>query len=525
MPGSETSRQGVSLGEVLIGAFTRYGDRTAFVQEDRTYTYRQAADLLARMISVFNQRGVGAGSAIAALSPNCAEVFLAQTAAWLAGGRYSGLHPLGSFDDQLYTCDDAEFDLIVAHPAFASRAAGLAEKAATVKQVLTLGPTDGVGEDLLALCEQAAPARLHPGPAREDDLCWLQYTGGTTGRPKGVELSHRSIVQTIYSTLCSWEIPAQPRYLAASPITHAALVPLLPTLVLGGEVHLHTHFDPQHWLDTVEKQHINYALAVPSMIYALLDHGDPTHRDTSSLVTVNYGAAPMAPSRLAEAHEAIGPVFTQVYGQTECAAIGTSLLKAEHHMTGAPDLLRSCGRPVVGARVEVLDDDNQQVEDGTIGEICIQGPSVMDGYWKLPDETSSALSGGWLHTSDMAFRDEDGFLFIVDRKKDMIITGGFNVYPREIEDVLNAHPGISAAAVIGVPDEKWGEAVKAIVVARPGNDVDVDELVALVKEHKGPHHAPKSIEVVDGLPMTGLGKVDKAALRADYWHDNDRQVN
>ncbi len=519
------ARQGVSLGDLLVGAFTRYGDRTAFVADGTRMSYRQAADLLGRMLSVLTARGVGPGSAVGALSPNCAEVFLAQTATWLVGGRYSGLHPLGSADDHLFICDDAEFAVLVAHPAYAARAAELAARAGTVKEVLTLGPTDGAGEDLLTLCDRAGPARLDPGPAGEDDLCWLQYTGGTTGHPKGVELSHGAIVQTVFSTLASWEVPARPRYLAASPITHAALVGVLPTLLLGGEVHLHASFDPFKWLDTVEREHINFTLAVPTMIYALLDHGRPENRDTSSLDTVIYGAAPMAPARLAEAHEAIGPVFTQVYGQTESAALGTSLRKDEHDPTAAPGRLASCGRPVAGTRVEILDDDGEPVGDGAVGEICIQGRSVMDGYWKLPEETAAALAGGWLHTGDMAVRDGEGFLFIVDRKKDLIISGGFNIYPREIEDVLSAHPDVAEAAVIGVPDATWGEAVKAVVSARPGAEIDPADLMALVRQRKGPHHTPKSVDVVDRLPTTGVGKIDKKALRAAYWNDGDRQVH
>jgi fatty-acyl-CoA synthase len=218
-------------------------------------------------------------------------------------------------------------------------------------------------------------------------------------------------------------------------------------------------------------------------------------------------------------------VLLQGYGQTECVGMTTSLLPFEHDPDNRPELLSSCGRAVAGAEVEVLDDDGNHVAPGEVGEICVRSRSVMSGYWHRPEETAQALRNGWLHTGDMAFRDGDGFFHIVDRKKDMVVSGGFNVYPREIEDVLMADPGVSAAAVIGIPDDKWGEAVKAFVVPRPGARLDLEDLIATVKQRKGSHLAPKSIDVVDHLPVTGVGKVDKKALRAAYWAASERSVN
>jgi fatty-acyl-CoA synthase len=227
---------------------------------------------------------------------------------------------------------------------------------------------------------------------------------------------------------------------------------------------------------------------------------------------------------MAEALDRIGPVFCQLYGQTECAGLATSLWRAEHDRT---DLhrLTSCGKPIPGVRVAVLDDEGRPRPDGEPGEICVQGPSVMLGYWRQPDLTAAALAGGWLRTGDMGVRDGDGYVYIVDRKKDMVVSGGFNVFPREIEDVLTAHHAVSNVAVIGVPDEKWGEAVKALVVVRPGAAVEAAELIRLVRDKKGPVYAPKSIDFVDALPLTAVGKADKKVLRARYWAGQDRQVH
>jgi fatty-acyl-CoA synthase len=236
-----------------------------------------------------------------------------------------------------------------------------------------------------------------------------------------------------------------------------------------------------------------------------------------------YGASPISPARLVEGMDRIGQVFCQLYGQTECAGLATSLWRHQH--VREERRLASCGTALPGVRVAVLDEEGCELPDGEAGEIGVQGPSVMLGYFKQPDLTASTLRDGWLRTGDMAVRDGDGYFTIVDRKKDMIVSGGFNVFPREIEDVLSAHPSVSAVAVIGVPDDKWGEAVKALVVARPGAAVDGDELMALVRDKKGPVYAPKSVDVVDALPVTAVGKADKKALRARYWAGHDRLVN
>ena len=260
------------------------------------------------------------------------------------------------------------------------------------------------------------------------------------------------------------------------------------------------------------------------MIYAVLDHPDLDRSDLTALQTVMYGASPMSPSRLVEGIERIGPVFAQLYGQTECAGIATSMSRADHR-TDDLQRLTACGFPMPGARVSVLDDDGNEVPEGEPGEICVQGASVMQGYFKQPELTAETIGGGWLRTGDVAVRDDEGLLYIVDRKKDMIVSGGFNVFPREIEDVLTSDPNVSVAAVIGVPDDKWGEAVTALVVARPGATCDPEALRQLVRERKGAVYTPKTVEVVDELPLTPVGKADKKVLRARYWGDRTRHVN
>jgi fatty-acyl-CoA synthase len=337
-------------------------------------------------------------------------------------------------------------------------------------------------------------------------------------------LPERALAQMVYSVLSGWDLPREKRYLASAPISHAAGMLVTPVLLSGGTIVLQRSFDPARWLAAVASERITLSLLVPTIIYAVLDHADLERTDLGSLETIMYGASAISPTRLAEGIRRIGPVFCQLYGQTECTGVGTALWRAQHHVD---DLhrLTSCGMPIPGVRVAVLNDEGQPVADGTPGEICLQGASMMQGYWKQPELTAAALQGGWLRTGDMAVRDPDGFFYIVDRKKEMIVSGGFNVFPREIEDVLAAHPAVSVVAVIGVPDEKWGEAVKALVVAKPGVPVDAGELIALVRDRKGPVYAPKSLELVDTLPITPVGKLDKKLLRERYWAGRARRVN
>ena len=280
-------------------------------------------------------------------------------------------------------------------------------------------------------------------------------------------------------------------------------------------------------LKTIEERRITATMLVPSMIYALMDHPDSHTRDLSSLETVYYGASAMNPVRLAEAIKRFGPIFAQYYGQSEAPMVITYLAKGDHD----EKRLTSCGRPTLFARTALLDGDGNPVPQGEVGEICVSGPLLSGGYWKLPEATAETFKDGWMHTGDMAREDSDGFWFIVDRVKDMIVTGGFNVFPREVEDVVAEHPAVAQVCVIGTPDEKWGEAVTAVIVLRPEHPDDEEsvarvtaEIQEAVKERKGSVQSPKQVIVVDSVPVTALGKPDKKAVRATFWEGAGRSV-
>jgi fatty-acyl-CoA synthase len=294
----------------------------------------------------------------------------------------------------------------------------------------------------------------------------------------------------------------------------------------GGRLVVLPGFDPATVLKTIEEEKITATMLVPSMLYALMDHPDSQTRDLSSLETVYYGAAAINPTRLAEAIERFGPIFAQYFGQSECPMVISYLAKGDH----TPERLASCGRPSAFLRTALLGEDGRPVEQGEPGEICVAGPVLAGGYWNKPEETAEAFRDGWLHTGDVAREDEDGFWYIVDRIKDMIVSGGFNVFPREVEDVIAEHPAVAQVGVIGTPHEKFGEAVTAIVVLRQDAERDeasitrlTEEIQASVKDRKGSVQSPKQVIVADSLPLTALGKPDKKALRAQFW-EGERSV-
>jgi fatty-acyl-CoA synthase len=509
-------QSGSTIGAVTLRALRRHPSKVAFTwgsgSDVGSLTYAQALDRIGRIQAVLAASGLTRGSRIALLSGNRADSWLTATAAHCSGMAVTYLHPLGSLVDHAYQVQDMGADALFVDPTqYAQRGREIADEAGLAR-LFTFGPS-AEGRDLDVECERVG-ASPPADVADPDDIPVINYTGGTTGRPKGVRYRHGSVLGHSRSVLTDFELPAVPRYLAAAPITHVAGTKILPTLYKGGTVHLLDGFTPGGVLRAIEEQRINMALLVPTMIYSLLDDPALDAADLSTLELLLYGASAMSPSRLREGHERIGPVFAQLYGQTECYPI--SYLSKEDHevgLTEEPALLSSCGYPVHSTAVVLLGPDGEQVPTGEVGEICVRGQSAMDEYWQLPELTAETLAGGWVHTGDIGRFDERGFLSIVDRKKDMIVSGGFNVFPREVEDALSSHPDVSAVAVYGVPDERWGEAVHAAVVLKDGATVDPADLIARVKELKGPVQAPKHVRILTELPTTPVGKVDKKALR------------
>lgn len=498
----------------LVHALNSDADRRVLTFGDASLSADEFRLMVARYAQALAEIGLRPGDRVAVLSANRPEVLYLTAACLINRYVLVPLHPLGSSEDHVYVLSDSGAAYFVFDPnRFAQRAEQVARECGGLT-LLSFGAGD-VGLDLGGLSARMPAGPLVAPDVTGDEVYRLSYTGGTTGRPKAIAATHSMALALLDAQFACWEWPVPLRQLMCAPLSHAGAAMFMPTLLRGGEMVILPQFEPLAVLEAVELQKITCILLVPTMISALLGHPRIRDFDLSSLQTIFYGASAMSPARLREAIETFGPIFFQFYGQAE-APMTISVLRRAEHITPDHRRLSSCGRPAHGMDVALLDDDGEQVRPGAVGEICARGPLVMGGYHNRPEETRDALRGGWLHTGDLAFCDPEGFLHIVDRKKDLIISGGFNVYPKEVEDVLAIHPAVADSAVIGVSDAHWGEAVKAIVVLRKGESAGTDELIAFVRRHKGPLCAPKSIAFVDGLPLTAVGKPDKKALRAQF---------
>lgn len=502
----------VQTPELLVSALNQSPGRLLVRQLDGPdLTVGDFRDQTSQWVQCLKSLGIGEGSRVALLSRNRIEVLHVNHAVHLNRAAYAPLHALGSFHDHLHVIMDGRIDLLVFEaPYFEERAVEL-QTAAPQLSTAALGPSE-IAPDLTHLIAQIRPAALVAPLLAGHTLARIAYSGGTTGKAKSIGGRHGTATEALRIVMGEWEWPDPPHTLICSPLSHAGATMFLPSLVKGGTVTILPQFDGQMFLRTIEKYRLNCTLLVPTMIYSLLDNPELDAFDLSSLEAVFYGASSISPARLREAIRRIGPVFSQFYGQAE-APMAVTLLKKADHDPDDPLRLSSCGKALPWNRVALLDADGNIVPDGQPGELCVRGPLVMWGYRNDPDQTAKTFEGGWLHTGDIAVRDSDGFLRIVDRKKDMIISGGFNVYPREIEDILSSHPGVREAAVFGLPHPQWGEAVTAAVVLRDGEFIDQGELRRLVVESKGSYQAPKQIYFVDGIPVTAVGKPDKKALR------------
>ncbi len=512
---SDALTRPVLITELVAHALSHDLDRVVMRLDDgRT----QTAGALRDLISQFSQ-------AFAALSPkplraaviarNRVEVPAVMNALSFAGIVATSLHPMGAIEDYLYVIEDAEIDLLVYDADHFERvAAQLKERAPRLKHFVAIGAA-GVGASINQLAEAYQPHPLSAPPAEPNDMARIAYSGGTTGKPKGIIVTHRTMVTSTMIQLTEWEWPTEIRHLVCAPLSHAGASVLTAILLKGGSMVVEPGFEPVAVMQAIEKHRITSVLMVPTMVLALIDHPRFGEFDLSSLEVIFYGASAFPAARLKEAIGKLGPVFFQFYGQSE-APMSVTVMRRADHLVDDPLRLASCGRPTPWNRVALMDDDMGEVADGEPGEICVQGPLLMGGYLNMAEETAQALSGGWLHTGDVAIKGPEGFLRIVDRKKDMIVTGGFNVFAREVEDVLATHRAVRHAAVIGIPDAKWGEMVHAVVVLVPGQSVEAAELIALVRERKGAVQAPKSVAFVESIPLSPLGKPDKKALRARY---------
>lgn len=509
--------------EMFTRALKRYADRPCLTFEDRTLTYADVDSASDRLAQALAARGVGHRDVVTLYLRNSFEVVIADMAIIKLGAVRSPLNEMLSASDVGYMLAHAEAKVLIAHSSFHDNltAAGDAVSAVEVR-ICVPDAGDLAGFEGYQAALEAAPDGTPDKPPMEaTDPHFIGFTGGTTGRSKGVVHQMAPMAVNLNCHTMTAEIAADDHLLVHSPIAHAAGLFVQTALVMGARVTIMSGFDPTEMLRLVEAEKITWTFMVPTMIYRVLDHPDLARRDTSSIRTIFYGAAPITSSRLQQGIDAFGLVFKQLYGQTEAPNFICALEKIDHLK---PELQRSCGQPTVFCEVLICDENGAELPLGEVGEITVRSPFTLAGYYKEPDKTAEAHWGEWLRTGDVGYQTESGHVFLVDRSKDMIISGGMNVYSTEVEDVVQRHPMVSQVVIIGLPDEDWGEAVTAFVVPAAGN-FDPDAVLSFAKEELAKYKAPKRLIQIDAVPVTAYGKPDKKALRKDYWGDHDRAIN
>jgi len=507
-----------SVGDLYDRCVDFYGEHTAITHGSRSVTYDQMGKKAKCLATGLQDLGVRKDENIAFLMANCPEYFFCEYALAKIGAVRVPLAVLLSPQDHVYMMNEAACTTLIYHVSMGPRVEEMIPGLKTVKRFICVGDKVDPDSGHLPLSDLIDKHPPDPAPVDIDpeDLAGIYFTGGTTGRPKGVMLSHRAWVYTYVMEMLEFGFGWEETFLFPTPLTHAGGCLMLPVLLRKGRCVIVDHFEPELFLETVEREKVTMAFLVPTMIYVLLDHPSLDKYDLGSLRNIIYGASAIAPERLKQAIEKFGPVMTQLFGQTE-APMALSALSREEHVVSDPErekqIFSSAGRQTVHTELRLLDDDGNEVQRGEAGEIVVRCANIMSGYLNNPQATAETVRDGWLYTGDVAFQDEEGFIYIVDRKKDMIISGGFNIYPREIEDVLHEHPAVKGVAVVGVPHDKWGEEVRAVVQLHDQTKADEAELIAFVKERKGSLVAPKRVEFWDEIPLTNLGKIDKKEIR------------
>jgi acyl-CoA synthetase (AMP-forming)/AMP-acid ligase II len=502
--------------------------RIAAQDDDSVVTYAQLKARVEQAARVLDTLYRGTQLRIAVFSPNGVPALAAMLAVFRTGAVWVPINARNALDENLLILRRSDVDVLLVHSKFAEHVARVQAEVPGLRQVFCIDRALDAAPSLDATAWQLA-ADVVARPRREDAqaLCAMLSTGGTTGLPKAVMWSEsvvEAMVASFWVHLPSSDLPV---YLAAAPLTHAAGVIGLCLMARGATVVIHRSPRPREIMRAIARHGVTHLFLPPTAIYAMLSDADVRAHDYGSLRYFIYTAAPMAPEKIRASMDIFGPVMTQVYGQAEVPLMGTCFSPQAHAQflaEGRLDKFTSCGQPTLLAQVEVMDEAGGLLAAGETGEIVFRGPLVMRGYYQSPQETAAVSAHGWHHTGDVGYKDADGYLHIVDRKKDMIITGGFNVFSTEVEQAILAYPGVQDCAVVGVPDEKWGEAVTAFVEVQSGVALEVEALGAHCRARLGGVKAPKAIHLVDSLPRSPVGKVLKREIRERFWAGKTRRV-
>ncbi len=515
-----------TLKEMINANAQRYGDKIALVGEDRSYTFDEVNRRINSLVNALADHGVGKGDRVGILAYNCPQYFEVFGLA-KAGRVCVPLNHRSVGRELAYLIDNSGINTLIVGRGFVDVVSPIRHELGTIRNLICL---DADVERMISYEELIAgyPSDEPSDEVTPNDPAALYYTSGTTGHPKGATHTHKSLLAEI--GVHQGSFAPDDVVLCVMPFFHVggSAAHLFPAFAYGATSVIHKGFNETDVLEAIAKQKVTYVGLVPAMIMRLLEHPHLGDYDLSSLRTIMYVGAPMPPEALRRGLERFGQVFSQLFGQTESLNIAV-LKKEDHKLEGSPrelQRLQSAGRPFGQGEMRIVDDQGRDVPPGGVGEILARSDRMMTGYWGMPQQTAETIEeDGWLHTGDVGRLDEDGYVYLVDRKKDMIISGGENIYSREVEDVLYMHPAVLEAAVVGVPDKKWGESVKAVVVLKDGVEASEEELIDFCKAHLASYKKPRSVEFRQALPKTGSGKIKKAEIREEYWRDEERRIH
>ena len=513
-----------------------YPTRTALIDCGVRYSYWEAQKLTIRIARAMRAAGLRGEQRAAIFSPNDARVLLAMIAIMRSGAVWIPVNHRNATEANITYMNYSETSWLFYHSSFRDQVVDMRVQVKTLKHLVCLDAEDAENPSLESFAEQTstqandiAENDWADPTGNLDRLVGLVPTGGTTGPAKGVRVSSLAWGTFVEMAAHYWHVEGiEPVCLTTAPLSHAAGVVAFALTTLGTTNVILPKFDALEVLRSIEQHRVTHLFLPPTALYALLAHPDLNKYDYSRLRVLLLAASPVSPDRVQRAVEVFGPCICQSYGQTEAPMLMTFLDQKTVAAAAAsdhPERLRSCGQATYAVRLAIMDDAGHLLPPNQTGEIVARGSLVTPGYHHLPEATAEIRTHGWHHTGDVGYRDTDGFFYIVDRKKDMIITGGFNVYCAEVESAIMALPEVYECAVIGVPHEKWGEAVKAVVALRPNSALTEDQIIAHCKSKLGGVKTPKSVEFRPEIPKTAAAKIDRKSLRAPYWQNADRAVH
>ena len=502
-------------------------DKVGLIFEDTELTFAEIFRRMNQLANAMLALGIAKGDRVAILSKNCPEYLEFYFASTMIGAVPVGINYRLVDTEVEFIANDSEAKLFFVNVEYAQTVLGIRDRLAATRYVSIGGAIEGM-QDYESLI--ASGSEIEPSVALdENDVALQMYTSGTTGRPKGAMLSHRNILSSVIGTVACAGASAESIFFTPTPLYHmAAVLAVLIPWNYGATAGLARDFIPPECLQTLQDRKVTHTVMVPAMVIFCLQVPGIEKFDLSSLEFLLAGASPFPFQALKRAIEIFGCKFGQVFGQTESAGLMTFLGPEDHVLEDTERrqrILKSAGKEMWQNEVRVVDDEDRDVAPGEIGEVIGRGPNNMIGYWKLPEATAAALKDGWLRTGDLGKVDDEGYIYIVDRKKDMIVSGAENIYPAEIEAALMAHPAVAEAAVIGVPHESWGESVKAVVALMEESEATEAEIMEFCRERLAGYKIPRSVDFVDALPRNPTGKVLKTVLREKYWEGHEKRVH